>query len=813
MARTTPRRMVAAALVVAATVGCAPVLRLQPTTGVDLAPPPQTSQVLAADGSVLAELHGEQDREVVALQDVAQVLRDAVIAVEDARFYDHGGVDARAIARAMVLNARAGEIHQGGSTITQQLAKNVVVGSAKTLRRKLSEAGVALQLEQRYSKDEILERYLNTVYFGNGAYGVQTASRRYFGIDAGDLGLGQAALLAALLRSPAIYDPYRHPQRARARRDLVLDLMQQQELAGGASVAAARSGELGLVAASRRDDWRAPWFVDHVLDELQHSRRFAVLGADPAERASALFRGGLRISTTLDPAWQAAAEQAVTDTLTSVRDPHAAVVAIDPATGGIRALVGGRRYDGDTPYARFNLATDAARQPGSTFKQLVLATAIAQGHELDDNFPGGRRVVLPPRPGEPEPYLVDNYDSHDYGRLSLRDATAYSVNVVFARLIAAVGPEAVVETARRAGVRRNLLPLRSLALGTQEVSPLEMASVQATLAAGGIYRPPTVVTRITAADGTVLYERRKPRGRRAIGRPVAWLTTQALQEVVEHGTGVRANLQRPTAGKTGTTQRGADAWFVGYTPDLAAAVWVGFPRGAVAMEPPRTRIRVEGGTWPAEIFGRFGSRALADVPAHDFRPPAMALPTVTVHVSRNCLPNSYTPPELVSQRSYLKGTEPTRICHQPASPPTTDVPDVTGLPLPTARRVLRGAGFDVEHRPERSATLPPGYVTRQDPAAGRSQRLDDGYLVRIHVSTVDPATVIVPDVLNTGLLRASAVLQQAGFVVEVHDECPGANAACTGSATRPGSVWEQQPDAGAIVPVHSAVRLFAYPTG
>ena len=813
MARTAAHHIVAAALVVAAIAGCAPVLRLQPTPGVALLPPTQTSQVLAADGSVLADLHGEQDREIVPLVEVPAVVRDAVIAVEDARFYDHAGVDARAIARAVVHNTRAGEIDQGGSTITQQLAKNAVVGSARTLRRKLSEAGVALQLERRYSKDEILERYLNTVYFGNGAYGVQTASRRYFGIDVSDLRLGQAALLAALLRSPADYDPYRHPRRARARRGLVLGLMQQQRMAGAGAVTTARGSQLGIVAAPQRDDWRAPWFVDHVVDELHHDRRFVALGADPADRAQALFGGGLRISTTLDPVWQAAAEQAVADTLTAPDDPYAAVVAIDPATGGIRALVGGRRYDDDIPYARYNLATDAARQPGSAFKQLVLATAIAQGHELDDIFPGGPRVVLPPRPGEPEPYPVDNYDSHDYGPLTLRDATAYSVNVVYARLIAAVGPEAVVDTAQRAGVRRDLAAVRSLALGTQEVSPLEMASVQATLAAGGIYHAPSVVTRITDADGTVLYQRGTPRGKRAIDRPVAWLTTQALQGVVGHGTGERANLHRPTAGKTGTTQRGADAWFVGYTPDLAAAVWVGFPQGAVAMEPPRTRIRVEGGTWPAEIFARLGSRALADVPAHDFGVPAAALSTVEVDASRNCLPNRYTPPELRSERSYLKGTEPTRICREPAGPPSTDVPDVQGLWLPTARRLLRGAGFDVDQQPEHSPTLPPGYVTRQDPAPGLGQRLDDGYVVHLNVSTAGSATAAVPDVLNASLPEATAVLTKAGFVVDLHDECPGGSGACVGSQTRPGSVWEQQPDAGATMPVHSPVRLFAYPTG
>lgn len=806
-------RFVLVALAVLAT-GCAPLLEIEPVGHVELAAPAQTSQVLAADGTLLAELHAEQDRRLVPLTHVPVVLRHAVVAVEDARFYDHAGVDARAIARAIVANARSGEIVQGGSTITQQLAKNAAVGSERTLERKLEEASVALQLEQRLGKDQILERYLNTVYFGNGAYGVQTAARRYFGIDVGDLTLPQAALLAGLLKAPGTYDPYRHPDAARARRNLVLDLMAEQRLAPKSAVAQARAAGLGLAGAPAADAWRAPYFVDHVLDRLQHDPEFAVLGADPAARAGKLFRAGLRISTTLDPRWQAAAEQAVAATLTSADDPRAALVAIDPATGAVRALLGGRDYDDrKDPSARFNLATDARRQPGSTFKQLVLATALEQGHSLDETFPGGSRTVLAPRPGEPDPYPVDNYDGKDFGRLSLRDATAFSVNVVYARLIAEVGPDAVAEVAHRAGIRSQLRPLRSLALGSQEVSPLEMASVQATLAAGGVYRPPSVVTRITDAGGRVLYERQPPRGERVLDQAVAALTTQALRGVIERGTGVRAALQRPLAGKTGTTQRGADAWFVGYTPALAAAVWIGFPQGAVAMEPPRTRITVEGGNWPAEVFARFGLQALADVPAHDFPTPDAAMTTVLVDVSRNCLPNPYTPPDVVAERAYLRGSEPTEVCREPHAPPTTDVPSVVGLPLDAAARLLEGEGFVVEPVAEHGRTLPPGYVARQEPAAGNGQDLPDGFRVRVWVTSAEQATTPVPDVLNVDVEEAKVRLEDAGFVVEVAGQCPGASPACTGSAMRPGRVWEQQPDAGQGAPAHSVVRLFAYPTG
>ena len=650
------------------------------------------------------------------------------------------------------------------------------------------------------------------MYFGNWSYGVQTAAQRYFGVDVGALSLSQSALLAGLLKAPSTYDPYRHPEAAKRRRNLVLRLMAEQERADLAAVAGARAEDPALRPLETAARWRAPYFVDHVLDELQHDPAFSVLGDDPAERADLLFRGGVTIETTLDRKWQAAAEDAVARTLTHRRDPHAAVVALDPTTGGIRALIGGRDYlDEDNPYSQFNLATDARRQPGSTFKQLVLATALAQGQSLDETFEAGPRIVIDPLPGEPTPYPVSNYDNHDYGELTLRDATAYSVNVVYAQLIALVGPEAVIETARAAGIDSRLQPLRSRALGSQEVSPLEMASVQATLAAGGVHHRPTAVERITAADGSLLYQRPNLDGEQVIDPAVAYLTTEALRGVVQYGTGERANLQRPMAGKTGTTQRGSDAWFVGYTPDLAAAVWIGFPQAAIPMEPPRTRIRVEGGNWPSEIFARFGLRALEDVPASDFDRPSLSLATVEVDVTRNCLPNPYTPPEVLGERSYLKGTEPTEVCREPTGPPTADVPSVVGLPVDAAVRLLEGAGFRVQRRSENSETLPPGYVVRQDPASGPPRKLRGGYVVRIWVSTSERAMARVPDVLGLDAVAAAERLEEPGFSVVTVEECPSDG--CEGATAVPGRVWRQDPPADDEVPAHSGVRIWAYPSG
>jgi penicillin-binding protein 1A len=792
--------------------GCARMVHIEPIGRVELAPPAETSVVVAADGGLLAELHAEQDRDLVPLEQVPQVLRDAVVAVEDARFWEHGGVDARAIGRAVLQNAREGRVAQGGSTITQQLAKNTVVGDDLTLDRKLAEASVALQLEAQYSKAEILERYLNTVYFGNGAYGVQTASRRYFGSDVSQITLPQAALLAALLRAPTHYDPWAAPDAAERRRNLVLSLMEAQGRADAAEVAAAKGAPLGVGSPPTQAPWQAPYFVAAVLKLLQHDPEFAFLGADPVTRADRLFRGGLRIETTLDPGWQEAAETAVSETVPEADDPRAALVAVDPDTGWVRALVGGRDfYDPADPHARFNLATDGARQPGSAFKPVVLAAALAHGRSLDDVYSGASPVEIPVR-GSQEPWLVTNYNDADFAPLSLRAATQWSVNVVYAQLIDELGAEAVVDMAHALGVNRPLQPLPALALGAQEVSPLEMASVQATLATGGVYRSPTFVSRITGPDGAVLYERDVAPGQRVLDDAAAWLTTSALEEVIQQGTGDRANIQRPVAGKTGTSQDAADAWFVGYTPDVAAAVWIGFPEGRVPMHPPRTRAPVEGGSWPAELFARFSMRALAETPARDFPLPEAALTTVREDLTRDCLPNPHTPPELIGERGYLAGTEPQEACREPTGPLTVDVPDGRGLPLEAAMRLLNGAGFTVEHRPLFTVELPPGYVVRQDPEPGPDRTLDDGWTVAVWVAVADRTPVPVPDVLGEPAEAAQATLEAAGFVVEQEVVCPDGGDDCPGMRQLPGRVWEQSPDAAHRVPAHSVVRLAVYPS-
>jgi penicillin-binding protein 1A len=738
---------------------CGDLVEIRPLRDVTLDLPRQPTLVVDAAGEPLAALRGGRLATPVPLTAVAPVVRQAVIAVEDARFARHGGVDMRALGRALVRNLRNGDVLEGGSTITQQLAKNAVTGDARTIERKLVEASVALQLEQELTKDEILERYLNAVYFGNGAYGIEAAAREYFGAPAVELELHHAALLAGLLRSPATYDPRRHPRAAMRRRAVVLDRMADQQMISRAQAHAANLLPLDVSAPTRRA-WRAAYFVDHVLDDLQHAEEFGVLGDTPAGRAARVFDGGLRIETTLDPDWQEAAEDAVAAATSHVDDPDAALIALDPGTGGIRALVGGRDYFADREVARFNLATDARRQPGSTFKPIVLAAALRAGHDLDERYDAPAALRLPPAPGETGPWRVANYGGVSYPRMDLRSATVWSVNVVFAQLVDEIGAQAVADMAGSLGVRSALKPYRSLALGAGEVTTLDMASVQATLAAGGLYRPPSAIVRITTNSGEVLYERPRPDGRRVLEQRIALQVTAALREVVRSGTGGRADARRPLAGKTGTTQDGADAWFVGYTPDMAAAVWMGFHEGRIPMRPPRTRATVEGGTWPAETFARFTLRALADTPANEF---------------------------------------------------TVRVADVTGQPAAAARRRLTRGGFDVVLDHRYSSQLPPGIVVEQDPPAGDDVRLPVGAHARLTVSSTTPESVHVPDLLGRDVDAAVATLHAANLVARIERACPGGTPTCTGALERGGQVWEQLPETGSAMTSGEAVTIRVFP--
>ncbi|MBW3578702.1 MAG: PBP1A family penicillin-binding protein [Actinobacteria bacterium] len=790
---------------------CAQVVVLEPGDPIAFVQQPQTSHVLAADGTVLAALHAEQDREAVPLDRVPAELVAAVIAVEDRRFFLHRGVDVPAIARAAVRNVEAGAVEEGGSTITQQYVKNTMLGPARTAERKLKEAALAYQLEQHHSKEQILERYLNTIYFGHGAYGVHAAAQRYFGRPVDALTLAQSALLAGLIASPARWDPHTRPQAAGERRAHVLDAMVATGRLDRTAAAEAANEPLDLIPLPTDRRHRAPYVVEEVrrLIARDEDGAFAALGDDPDERLATLYTGGLRIHTTIDLRMQDQAEAAIAGVLAEPDDPSAALVAIDPASGAVRALVGGRDfYDEDGPHARFNLATQGRRQPGSAFKPVVLAAALSRGVALERTFPGGSSVTIPDPAcrGPQGPWSPSNYDHRAFGPVTLRGATIHSVNTVYARLAAELGPETLLATARNLGIKGELPAVCALALGAGEVSPADLAAAYQPFAALGRRHPAHLIARIETADGDVVHER-QAESYQVLDEAVAHLVTRTLQEAVQRGTGVNAAIGRPQAGKTGTTDGSTDAWFVGYTPDLVAAVWIGFAEGKIAMVPPRTRIRVEGGRWPAQIWAAFAKEALADAPPREFEVPEVSLVTVEVDISRNCLPNPYTPPELVQAREYLRGTEPTELCTEPTGPPVDDVPDVTGLTRATALRLLRSKGFVVEERPVASKVYPPGYVTGQQPLAGGRVDPSVGKLV-IWVSVNPREHAVVADVVGLELESAVARLESQAWVVQSLYVCP--EHGCPPDA-RPGRVWEQDPPAGSRERLHSVVVLRAYP--
>ncbi len=543
----------------------------------------RTSIVYAADGSVLAEWHGEQDRKMLRLEDIPRSVRDAVIAAEDEGFNRRRNVDGAAI-----LTALRGDGGRVKSTITTQLVRMLLdERGSPGLAMKIRKALMVNRIEAETSKKRVLEAYLNMVYFGNGRYGVESASQGYFGKPASELTLAESALLAGVIRSPGRLAPTVDPRAARERRDLVLTRMRDLELITSEQDVAARDEEVVLDTSPAGAPDVAPYFVEYVKQQLINR-----LGT------RAVFAGGLRIHTTLNPAMQRASEQAVASILTSKGDPEAAVVAVDPRDGRILAMVGGR----DFAKARYNLAVQGRRQPGSAFKPFVLVAALEGGVSPDRKFDTSSYVVRV-KDGY---WRVDNYENgFTKGTLTLRAATDWSVNAVFARLVMEVGPEKVVDAARRMGITSPLEPNPAIALGglSQGVSPLEMASAYGTLATGGMHSAPFAVLEVTDDRGTSLY-RSERSTKRVVAQGVAAQVSGMLREVVERGTGMRARIGRPSAGKTGTTQSYRDAWFVGYTGSISAAVWVGFREGQVDMANVRG-IKVTGGSFPAMIWSRF----------------------------------------------------------------------------------------------------------------------------------------------------------------------------------------------------------------
>jgi len=532
----------------------------------------------------------------------------ATVAVEDRRFYQHGALDYLGILRAALADLTSFSLSQGGSTITQQLVRTLYLGDEqRTLTWKLKEACLALRLQREWSKNRILTAYLNDVYYGANAFGVEAAAQTYFSVPARSLDLPQAALIAGLPRAPSTFDPLLSPRLALDRRNQVLAAMLATGSINRAAYEWAVATPLGLKPGELYTTVREPNFFGYVQAEL-----VSRLGAGRVRL------GGLHVQTTLDPGMQQLALNAIKSVLRDRRDPAAALVAIEPWTGAIRAMVS---YLPNGERLQFNLASQAARQAGSSFKPFVLTTALEQGISPYSSWPGPPELVITDRRcyTNNQPWDVHNYADEAAGTMNLFDATANSVNTIYAQLSVDVGPQNVVTTAHRMGITSPLKPYCSITLGTQGVNALEMADAYATLAARGVHHDPEAIANIKTTLGKPLTLPERSASR-VIPQNVADVVTSALERVVQYGTGTAASYGRPIAGKTGTAENYDDAWFCGYTPQLATCVWIGYPH----QEQPLLNIegvaQVFGGSLPAQIWHTFMATATQAMPIQNFPP-------------------------------------------------------------------------------------------------------------------------------------------------------------------------------------------------
>ena len=561
--------------------------------------PPASSQIYDIHGNEIANIHAAENRRPVGINEIPKNLQNAFIAVEDNRFYDHIGIDPRAIMRAIWANIRGRTVTEGGSTITQPLAKNAYLTQDQTLKRKIQEAFLALQLERQYTKQEILELYMNQIYFGQGAYGVQAAARTYFGKDAKDLTLNECAMLAGIPKSPNYYSPLNNMEAATERKAVVLDQMVKYGYISESEASAAKKEELPIVKSTNDVGGRASYFVDYVLQLLAEK-----YGDD------AIYKDGLKIYTTIDMDLQSAAEAAMQNLPSYFTDangivqPQGALVAIDPHTGYIKAMVGGRGTD------QFNRATQAVRQPGSAFKPFVFVAALENNYTPES--------VIDDKPLKVGGWEPQNYNRKFSGKVRLRDVVRLSLNVPTVRIAQDIGIDKAIFYAQEMGIStfvldgttndRNL----ATALGgmTRGVSPLELTSAYGTFANRGVHVDPVAIIRVVSRTGKVLEEAER-KEKSVISAANASTMSAMLEDVIQRGTGTSANIGRPAAGKTGTTSDYHDAWFVGYTPDLVAGVWIG-------NDSVGDLKGMSGGMTPAVIWQAFMLRAHAGLPVRHF---------------------------------------------------------------------------------------------------------------------------------------------------------------------------------------------------
>ena len=658
----------------------------------------QNSFVFASDGSLLGSIPAERNREPVSLARMSPWLARATVAIEDRRYWQHGGVDYLGIARAAWKDITAGRALQGGSTITQQLVRNLYTGDEKTFNRKVREACLAIKLSQKWSKERILDEYLNTVYYGNHAYGVEAAAQTYFSRHARNLTLAQAALLAGLPQAPSIYDPFHDPAAALARRDEVLRaLLASGDITVRQFDATIRSRSLHLHPGRIYTRIKEQYFVTYVIDELER-----VYGANRVRQ------GGLKVYTTIDPRLQRLARKAILEVLPYRTDPAAAIVSIEPGTGAIRAMTSVTRTKG----SQFNLAAQSGRQAGSTFKTLVLASAIEQGADPDATYYTSAPFTCSSGGwcNAQKPWTVHTYENSYSGTESVTRATLHSDNTVYAQLTLDVGPRYVWQLAHRLGIHMQPdTPVASIGLGSLAVSPLDMAAAYATFPAMGIYAKPTAITKVILPGGRADTSSGwgKPQTKRALSQGVAWKVNDVLRQNAEYGTGAGSgDGTHPNAGKTGTTENHADAWFDGYTMQLSTVVWMGYPKGEIPMLNVHG-LAVAGATFPVPIWHAYMAAALwhrkvVEFPTPDTYPTWRGLQHAT-YGSLGYSSGGYVPTTTTATTTApaprARPRPATKPAPAPRTPPPKPAPVTTAPPPP----------------PPPVTTAPPPPVTTTEP--------------------------------------------------------------------------------------------------
>jgi penicillin-binding protein 1A len=694
----------------------------------------QTSIVYDANGNVVDELYGVQNRFVVPLDNINPNLREAVVAIEDHRFYEHRGLDFEAIVRAALENIESLSIQEGGSTITQQLIKNTFIAQEQRMipsfQRKFAEASLAWQYEKEHSKQEILEQYLNTVYFGANAYGAEAAAKTYFDKKAADLTLPESALIAGIIQLPGVYDPFLDPETAEERRNVVLDRMLEYGYITKEEHDEAVKSDLTLSRGRVEHVNDNEYFLNAVRRELADEYGDEMV-----------YEGGLEIHTTLDPQLQEMANTAVDSIVNpEAGDPSAALVSVDPATGAVRAMVGGSDFN----QVKFNLATQAHRQAGSSFKPFVYAEAIEQGISPETKYVS-EHLEVDIGPYE-RPYVVDNYDFIERGPITLKRAVEDSDNTVFVQLALDLGLKNVVEKAHEMGITSEVEAYPSTAIGGlgEGVTPLEMASAYSTLPNQGVHMKPFLVQRVTKEENgeEVVVQEHRLTEEQALTRDEAAVITQALRGVITDGTAsyyhdLDAEIGRPSAGKTGTTNNFVDAWFIGFIPQLTTSVWVGYPDERRPMVNINGLSQINGENYPLDIWSLYMQDAVRLVPEQEFDVPspfmdlqiktdghAYVAPETTENTTQTTesttgldedgsLPNEPSQPETERQQNLEPPPQPAPPVLQSASPAPQSAPPARQQPAPGA---APQRGLPAQQQPA------PGAAPQRGPPGGTRER-------------------------------------------------------------------------------------------